>query len=141
MLTMTRIVAAAIGGAGLAALASAAQATAQYTPYGYGYGVTPQVAAQRCAAAVQYRLSNKATVRGYFEHIGGRVLSVTEVKPRGTIVRVRGLAASDRYAYDPYGYGAYGALGYAYSQPGDLSFRCDVDRRGRVLKVDINSRR
>jgi len=70
---------------------------------------------------------------------GGRVLSITRVNPRRSTVRVTGLANSGRYAYNPYGYGMYGAVGYAY-QP-DLSFRCDVDYRGRVRDIDINRRR
>ena len=44
--------------------------------------------------------------------------------------------------YSPYGYGAYGSVGYGYQQqqPADLSFRCDVDYRGYVRNVDINRR-
>ena len=70
----------------------------------------------------------------------GRVVSVTQVTPRRSSVRVRGLASSGRMAggYGPYGAGAYGALGYSY-QP-DLSFRCDVDFNGYVRNVDINRR-
>jgi len=69
----------------------------------------------------------------------GRVLAVTQVVPRGSTVRVRGLATSGRSTgYGPYGVGAYGALGYA-SQP-DLSFKCDVDYRGYVRDIDINRR-
>ncbi|HEU4705009.1 MAG TPA: hypothetical protein VFS45_04805, partial [Sphingomicrobium sp.] len=66
------------GGIGLAALAGAAPAAAQYYPgYGYpgggnvigqvlsqvlggnqyGYGVNPQAAVQRCAAAVEQRIN------------------------------------------------------------------------------------
>ena len=50
-----------------------------------------------------------------------------------------GLANSGRYAYSPYGYGMYGAAGAGYQA--DLSFRCDVDYRGRVRDIDINRRR
>lgn len=132
-----------IGGAGLAALAAAAPSTAQYYPY---RPMGTQYAAQRCTAAVQARLNNRVSLR---EILGaafgnanyGRVLSVTRVDPRRNTVRVRGLATSGRYAYNrygPYGVGAYGALGYGY-QP-DLSFRCDVDYRGRIRDVDINRR-
>ena len=68
------------------------------------------------------------------------MLNVTQVTPRRNSVMVRGLATSGRYsAYNsPYGYGAYGATGYAY-QP-DLSFRCTVDYRGYIRDVDINRR-
>ena len=145
MKTMMKILA---GGAGFAALAAAAPSAAQYgyaAPYGYGYGVNTQVAAQRCAAAVQNRLYNRSSIGGILGAVlgtntTGRVVSVTQVTPRRSSVRVRGLASSGRMAggYGPYGAGAYGALGYSY-QP-DLSFRCDVDFNGYVRNVDINRR-
>ena len=147
MIMLTKILA---GGAGLAALATAVPAAAQYysQPYGYGYnsGVT-NMAAQRCAAAVQSRLHTRTSSGGLLGAIfgintatSGRVLNVTQVTPRRNTVMVRGLATSGRYAgyNSPYGYGAYGAAGYAY-QP-DLSFRCTVDYRGYIRDVDINRR-
>jgi hypothetical protein len=142
------------GAAGLAAFA-AAPAAAQYgygygyaQPYGNAYGYygnnnLTQMAVQQCTAAVQSRLGNRAGIGGILGSVlgapvsTGRVLSVTQVAPRNNnTVRVRGLANS---GYSPYGYGAYGATGYGY-QP-DLSFRCDVDYRGRVRDIDINRRR
>jgi hypothetical protein len=145
-----------MAGAGFAALAAAAPATAQYVyanPYGYnaygnayGYNST-QVAASRCTSAVQARLNNRGntgilgSLFGINTRTSGRVLSVTQVNPRRSTVMVRGLATSGRYAsngYGPYGMGAYGALGYSY-QP-DLSFRCSVDYRGFVRDVDIMRR-
>ena len=155
---MTRMMKSLIaGGAGLAAIAAAAPATAQWgspyygNPYGYsqGYGyngyANTQVAAQRCSAEVQRRLSygtrgNGIGILGAILGVGtqtrGQVLSVTQVTPRRSTVRVRGLATSGRYAgYGNYGYGAYGAAGYGY-QP-DLTFRCDVDYNGYVRDVDI----
>jgi hypothetical protein len=141
-MTMMKILA---GAAGIAALATAAPATAQFGyPYGYAnpyaYNATA-MASQRCAAAVQNRLSRRTGTSGIFGALlgvnsTGRVLSVTQVVPRRSSVRVHGLATSGRMAgYGPYGVGAYGALGYAY-QP-DLSFRCDVDYRGFIRDVDI----
>lgn len=141
------------GAAGLAALAAAAPATAQYgygNPYGYanahGQNNMAAMATQRCSAAVQNRLSRRSGVSGIFGALlgansnSGRVLSVTQVIPRRSSVRVRGLASSGANAgYGPHGAGAYGALGYAY-QP-DLSFSCDVDYRGFVRDIDINRRR
>jgi hypothetical protein len=153
------------GGAGLAALAAAGPAAAQYgygySPYGYsnpyGYnnyaygGMNSSVAASQCTAAVQNRLYNRTSLGSILGSLvgvpmapTGRVLSVTSVQPRsyGT-VRVRGLASSGRMAYNnygQYGYGAYGALGYGYANQADLSFRCDVDARGFVRNVDINRR-
>ena len=146
MRIMTKILA---GGAGIAAFAAAAPATAQYyaSPgYGYGYGVnTSQMAAQRCAAAVQNRLSTRTGLTGILGALlgarssGGRVLQVTRVNPNRSTVTVRGLASSGvSYGYGPYGVGAYGAAGYAYRP--DLSFRCRVDYRGYIRDVDIDRR-
>ena len=141
MTMMTKIFA---GGAGLAALAIAAPAAAQYS-YGYGYGAnSTQFAAQRCSAEVQRRLSSRGGPQGILgavlggQSAGGRVLSITQVNPRRSTVRVRGLATSGS-SYSPYGVGAYGALAYNYRP--DLSFRCDVDYRGYVRDIDINRRR
>jgi hypothetical protein len=155
MKTLTKFLA---GGAGLAALAMAAPASSQYYPYGYGSpysygnqyaygygGVDTQTAANQCTAAVQNRLYTRTGLTGIIGQLlgaygsSGRVLSVTQVRPdRYGGVRVRGLASSGRYASSPYGYGAYGALGYNYQA--DLSFRCDVDRNGYVRNIDINRR-
>jgi hypothetical protein len=141
------------GGAGLAAIAAAAPAAAQYYPYrysqyGYGYNNTA-LAQQRCTAAVQSRLYNRASIGGILGAIlgantTGRVVAVTRVNPkRNGNVTVRGLASSGRYAYNsygPYGVGAYGALGYNYHRAADLSFKCNVDYRGYIRDVDINRR-
>jgi len=152
MTMMRKIIA---GGAGLAALAAAAPAAAQYygnpyaaRPYGYGYGLAnpTALAQQQCTAAVQQRLYNRTGISGILGAVlgantTGRVVSVTQVVPRSNSIRVRGLASSGRMAYNgygPYGVGAYGAVGYAY-QP-DLSFRCTVDYRGYVRDVDISRR-
>ena len=155
MTVMTKILA---GSAGLAAIAAAAPAAAQYpysynpyavqrpyaaNPYAYG-AMNTQLATQQCTAAVQARLNNRVgmqsilgAVLGVNTGTTGRVLSITQVTPRRSTVTVRGLASSGRMAgYSPYA--AYGALGYAY-QP-DLSFRCSVDYRGYVRDVDINRR-
>ena len=145
MRTMTKILA---GGAGIAAFEAASPAPAQYyygQPYGYGANAT-QMAAQRCSAAVQNRLSQRGGLNGILGAVlgartyGGRVLQVTQVNPRRSTVRVRGLASSGaNYGYGPYGVGAYGAAGYGYAP--DLSFRCEVDYRGYSRDVDINRRR
>ena len=154
-MTMRRMIA---GGIGIAALAAAAPAAAQYAypgyanPYGnaYAYGYNnnayaTQMATQRCAAAVQSRLSTNTSTGGILGAIlgvrtntQGRVLNVTRVNPTRSTIRVRGLASSGRMAYSPYGVGAYGAVGYQY-QP-DLSFKCDVDYQGRIRDIDITRR-
>src|SRR5690349_14242233 len=126
------------GAAGVAALASAAPAAAQYypgysqyrgysygSPYGnaYGYQANAQALANACSAAVQQRLSYRSYRRDSSDILGalfgintrtqGRVLNVTQVNPNRNMVRVRGLATSGRQmAYNPYGAGAYGAYGY-----------------------------
>lgn len=146
---MTMMIKTLIGGAGLAALAAATPATAQYY-YGYNNGYNynnyaTNMAAERCAAAVQNRLSYRTngggilgTILGVNTRTSGRVLTVTQVTPRSSTVRVRGLATSGRMAYNPYGVGAYGMLGQNYAA--DLSFSCSVDYRGYVRDVDINRR-
>ncbi len=160
MKTMSKILA---GGAAIAALAAAAPAQAQYpygynnygyaSPYGYGqqYAYNPYaaqataLATQQCNAAVQARLNSRVSLGSILGAVlgtnvaSGRVVSVTQVTPRQSTIRVRGLATSGQMAYSPYGVGAYGALGYGY-QP-DLSFKCDVDYRGIVRDVDIVRRR
>jgi len=153
------------GGVGLAAIAAAAPAAAQYYPYGYSnpygylnaygysnpygaYGVNSTTATQQCTAAVQSRLYNRSSIGGILGAIlgantTGRVLNITQVTPTRSGMRIRGLASSGRYAYNnygPYGVGAYGSLGYGYNQAADLSFKCDVDYRGYVRDVDINRR-
>ena len=148
---MTSKIMIATGLAGLAAMTAATPAMAQYAqPYGYqnyGYNNVTQLAAQRCSAAVQNRLSmnNRVGVQGILGSVfgaptaQGRVLGVTQVTPRRNTVRVRGLASSGvNRGYGQYGVGAYGALAYQY-QP-DLSFTCSVDYRGYVRDVDINRR-
>jgi hypothetical protein len=145
------------GTAGLAAIAAATPASAQYYPYnsynygGYGYGaMNSNVAAQQCTAAVQNRLYNRtslASILGSLVGIPttsyGRVLNITRETPTRYGMRIHGLASSGRYAYNnygPYGVGAYGALGYGYNSAADLSWRCDVDYNGYVRNVDINRR-
>ena len=155
MTIMTKFLA---GGLGLAAMAAAAPASAQYQygypPYGNAYGYynnsahVTQMAASQCTAAVQARLNNRHRngLAGLIGALAGaqtsaRVVAVTQVTPRQNRVRVRGIADSGRYAYNPYGYGYYGAQGYGYANAGDLAFRCEVDYRGRVRDVDIFRRR
>jgi hypothetical protein len=162
MRTFTKILA---GTAGFAALAAATPALAQYYQYGYNpyahasqYGYSPygyvgmdtNAAAQQCTAAVQNRLYSRTSIGsilgsmiGLPTNATGRVVSVTSATPTSSGLRIRGLASSGRYAYNnysPYGYGAYGALGYNYAASADLSFKCDVDYRGYIRNIDINRR-
>ncbi|HWI75757.1 MAG TPA: hypothetical protein VNS53_01580 [Sphingomicrobium sp.] len=138
------------GGAGLAALAAAVPAAAQYYPsYGYGnaygYGaVSTQAAVNQCTAAVQNRLYSRQGLSGIVSSLfglsgtSGRVLSVTSVDPNRSTIRIRGTATSGRYSYNPYGYGYYGSVAAGYVP--DLRYKCDVDYRGYVRDVDITRR-
>lgn len=147
---MTNMIKSLALGAGFAALAAAAPAAAQYyQPYGNAYGYranVTSVAAQRCAAAVQNRLSTRGSTGilgalfGVRSYNNARVLSITQVNPRRNSVRVRGVASSGRLAHNPYGVGAYGMLGSNYGAAADLRFNCTVDYRGFVRDVDINRR-
>lgn len=144
MAFLTKII---VASTGIAAVAAATSAPAQYygAPYGNGYNNgLANMATQQCAAAVQQRLSSRNGLSGILSAVmgapsQGRIVSVTQVVPRRNGVRVTGLASSGRaYAYSPYGYGAYGATGYNYRP--DLSFGCTVDYRGYVRDLDINRR-
>ena len=180
MMAVTKILA---GGAGLAALVSAAPAAAQYYPgYGYGnqnvlgqvlgqilggnraYAQNDRVLVDRCAAAVQQRINQRYGAQygnpyGYGSPYGGgydqygygnaygqgRVLGVTRVDRRSSVLRVRGTATANANANVGYGsqygspYGGYG--GYGYAQPaGELTFKCDIDYRGYIRDIDINRR-
>lgn len=138
-MTMVKFI---IGGAGLAALAGAAPAAAQYyQPYGnaYGYyGMNTQAAVNACSAAVQNRLSYRTSNYNpyYGGYSSGRVLSVARVTPRRNSVRVTGYATSGRMANN--GLNLFGLLGSNYRA--DLSFGCTVNYRGRITDIDINRR-
>ena len=119
---MTLMIKLLAGGAGFAALAAAAPAAAQYYPYNNGYGYnynSTQAAASRCTAAVQARLNNRGSgnilgaLFGLNTRTSGRVLSVNRVDPNRRSVRVTGYATSGRYAYNRYGYGAWGSPFYS----------------------------
>jgi hypothetical protein len=148
------------GGAAIAALASAAPASAQYYPgYGYGYGGNPvgqvinqvfggggygggynqQAAVNQCAAAVQQRLSGGYSGRygyagGYnngYAYGGGRVLGISRVEPRSNGLVVRGVATTANNA-------TYGYNGYNAQVAVDLTWSCRTDYRGYVANVDIH---
>jgi hypothetical protein len=146
-------------GAGIAAIASAAPASAQYygssqysysQPYGYnqsygyaqqysqpyGYAMNTSAATQQCTAAVQNRLYNRQSIGGILGAIlgsntSGRVVGVTQVSPRGDGgVTVRGLASSGRYASN--GYGPYGAGAYGALGYSSYGAAADLSFRCRV---------
>jgi hypothetical protein len=118
-------------------------------------GVNSQQVINQCTAAVQQRLSGGYGSRygGYGNpygaygggYGGGRVLSVYHADRHGSTIRVRGYASSGaNAAYGGYGgYGGYNPYGGgAYAAPvADLKFRCDVDRYGRIRKLNISRNR
>jgi len=127
------------GAAGLAAIAAATPAAAQYyngyygnsynngyygnrysngySGYGYTNGyVNASAAAQQCSAAVQNRLYNRTSIGSILGSLVGintnnaRVLSITAERPTRNGMRIDGLASSGRMAYN--NYGAYGVGAY-----------------------------
>ena len=148
-----------IGGAGLAALATATPSAAQYygysqpsygygysqPAYGYGYSnpynnnaygygaMNTSAAASQCTAAVNNRLYTRNGLGGILGALVGSY---------GSAGRVVGITrVSPNYGYTRVrgiaSSGRYG--GYAYNSA-DLSFRCDVDANGYVRNVSINRR-
>jgi hypothetical protein len=140
--------------AGLAAIAAATPATAQYYNYGYTnpyvygqnaynrnvygqYANATAIATQQCTAAVQNRLYTRTGLSGVVASLFGmagttpRITQITRVTPNRSYTQVRGLASTGR---------SYGMYGAAYAYAPDLNFKCDVDYRGRVRDVDITRR-
>ena len=131
MLKMMKFLA-AVGA--LAGIAGAAPAIAQYNPANPA-GAHAQIAAQQCTGAVQAQL----TARGYGtvnEPGSARVLNVTRADAKRRYVHVRGTATSGVLAQGVVG--AIGALGVAHAPPADLTFKCRIDYRGRILELDID---
>lgn len=128
-MTIAKILAA---GTGLAAIAGAAPATAQYNPAS-PVGAQAQLAAQQCSAAVEAELKTRdygaVSVPGTT-----RVLTVTRADAEKEFVRVRGTATSGVPAH----IGAVGTLGAGYAPTADLTYKCRIDYRGRVLELDID---
>ena len=120
------------GGIGLAAMAAAAPATAQYDPAS-PVGAQAQLAAKQCSAAVEAQL--KTRDYGAVSAPGtARVLTVTRADAEKRFVRVRGTATSGV----PSTIGAVGTLAAAQVPTADLTFKCRIDYRGRVLELDVD---
>jgi hypothetical protein len=121
-----------VGGVGAAAIASAVPVAAQYNPAS-PVGAQAQLAAQQCSGAVEARL--KARDYGAISAPGtAGVLTVTRADAEKRFVRVRGTATSGVPAI----VGAVGTLAAAQAPPADLTFKCRIDYRGRILELDIN---
>lgn len=151
-----------IGGAGLAALATATPSAAQYygysqptygygysqPAYGYGYSnryngynngygyqaMNTSVATNQCTAAVQNRLYTRNGLGGILGSLIGSYGST------GRVVSVTRVTPNSNGMVRVRGLassGRYGGYGY---NSADLSFKCDVDYQGYVRNVDINRR-
>ena len=127
-MTMAKIL---IGGVGLAGIAGAAPVAAQINPVSPA-GAQAQLAAQQCSAAVEARI--KGSDYGALSVPGtARVMTVTRADAEKRFVRVRGTASSGV----PNLVGAVGSL--AAAQPSaDLTFKCRIDYRGRILELDVD---
>lgn len=146
-----------IGGAGLAALATAAPSAAQYysspyygsqygyrtysNPYGYSqygsqYGYSPyamntSAATSQCTAAVQQRLYSRNGLAGILGSLVGAY---------GTTGRVIGVTRVTPNQSGVRVRGVASSGRYGGYNAADLSFKCDVDYRGFVRDVDISRR-
>ena len=129
---MTKVKIMLAGGAGLAAITGAAPASAQYNPDST-VGAQAQLAAQQCSAAIETKL--KANDYGAVSAPGtARVLTVTRADAEKRFVRVRGTATSGV----PSLVGTVGTLAAAQAPTADLTFKCRIDYRGRILGLDID---
>ena len=128
-MTMVKMFAGAMG---LAALAGAAPGQAPYNPDS-PVGAQAQLAAQQCSAAVEAEI--KTRDYGALSAPGtARVLTVTRADAEKRFVRVRGTATSGTPAVA----GTVGALSAAVAPTADLTYKCRIDYRGRVLELDID---
>ena len=120
------------GVAGIAVLGGTAPAIAQINPTSAA-GAQAQLAAQQCSAAVEGRL--KGSDYGAVSVPGtARVLTVTRADAEKRFVRVRGTATSGI----PNLVGTVGTLAAAQTPTADLTFKCRIDYRGRVLELDVD---
>lgn len=123
------------GGGVVGAIVNSVLGGGQYGYGRYGYG-NDRFAVDQCTRAVSARLGGAYGGYGgyggygYNNYGGGRVLGVTSVERRNNGLRVRGVASSGSRGYG-YGYNSGGA---------DLSFKCNVDYRGRITDVDLHRR-
>lgn len=128
-MTMVKIL---IGGCGLAAIAGATPAAAQYNPAS-PVGAHAQLAAQQCSAAVEARLKTRDYGAVSAPGTAG-VVTVTRADAEERFVRVRGTATSGVPAI----VGAVVTLAATQAPPADLTFKCRIDYRGRILELDVD---
>lgn len=112
-----------------------------YGQYGYGQN-SQQVQIAQCSRAAEQRVNGSYGNNGYgnngyngYNQAGqARVVGITRVEQRSNGLRVRGILQTDA-GYDAYGNNGYGNGAYGAQQ--QLTFKCNVDYRGRVSSVDI----
>lgn len=121
-----------VGGIGLAAMAGGVPATAQYNAAS-PVGAQAQLAAQQCSAAVEARLKSRDYGAVSVPGTAG-VVTITRADAEKRFVRVRGTATSGV----PSMVGAVGTLAAAQAAPPDLTFKCRIDYRGRILELDVD---
>ena len=166
MKAFTKIAAAGIAFAGLAA---AAPAAAQYYPgYGYGYpnggnvvgqvinqvmgggygyngyAGNSQVAINQCVAAVQQRLSGGyGNLPGYGSYSGYSYYPYQNAYPGGRVLgisRVEQRSGGGLTVRGVASSGRYG-VGYGGQQQPDLTFKCKSDYRGYITDIDVERAR
>ena len=152
------------GGVVAAALVSAAPASAQYYPYGYGSGgglgqvlgqilgggyggygyngyngVNQQAVVNQCAAAVQQRLSGGY---GYSNGYNGYGYNNYAYGGGGRVLGISRVEPHNsgltvRGVATSGHYAAYGNGAYGAQAPVDLTWRCKADYRGYIADIDI----
>jgi hypothetical protein len=151
------------GSVGLAALAAATPASAQYYPNygggnvvgqvlgqilnpgyggGYGgYGMNSRAMVDRCAAAVTDRVNRQyggyaygGGYGGYNGYAGGaRVVAITNVERRSGS-KLRVRGVAQGAGYAG-GYGGYNNV------PQEFEFKCNIDARGYISDIDLDRSR
>lgn len=156
------------GGAGIAALAVSAPASAQYYPgygspyggnvvgqvlgqilggYGHnGYGADSRMMVDRCAAAVTDRINRQyGGYAGYGGGYGGYGYNQSyaggaRVVQITSVERKSGSKLRIRGIAQTNMGGGYGGYGYnqGYAGGGQLAFKCNIDYRGYISDIDLD---
>ena len=111
---------------------------------GNRYNVSDRQAIHRCVGAAMDRARGQNWNGGYPQAYPGytgnlRVMAITDVQRRTTVLRVKGTLGRGQWGGPQYGYGSdprYGYNGNGYGRA-ELSFRCDVDYAGYVRNVRV----
>lgn len=153
------------GGIGLAAVAAATPASAQYyPPYGGGgnvvgqvlgqilnpgygayggYGMNSQVMVDRCAAAVTDRVNRQYGGYAYGGGYGGyNQYGYNNMAGGARVVAITSVERRSNSRLRVRGIAqtaAYGGAGYGYNAaPQEFAFKCNVDYRGYISDIDLD---